>query len=212
MAKAQNKMGLPPGLGVPSHLQSKLKRINETGRPYRPVPANQYGPSVKTVGKGSLIHFNYIFWIHDPQPLVIITDIFPRYIRGVNLHYLTFPYIKTLLQGPYGQPMCDNRSFSYYNIKGDQYIVGAFRTYKREGIRRLKSLDCSFILNVMASTRTLDPNEVEQIRAIVKEQIRQRIQPSAEDLTSSYMKMMQGESQQGFENITPTPVIFPQGQ
>jgi len=208
----QNKMGLPPGLGVPQSLKQKFRRANQAGRPYQPLPANQYGPSVKTIGKGSLVHFNYMFWIHDPQPLIIVTDVFQQYVRGVNLHYLTFPYIKTLLQGPGGnQPMCDNRSFSYYNIRGDRYIVDAFRTYKREGIRRLKSLDCSFILNVMASTRAIDPNEVEQIRAIVREQIRQRVQPRAEDLTGNYMNMMQGESQPGFDNPNMPPVVPPQG-
>ena len=63
-------MGLPPGLGVPQSLKQKFRRANQAGRPYQPLPANQYGPSVKTIGKGSLVHFNYMFWIHDPQPLI----------------------------------------------------------------------------------------------------------------------------------------------
>jgi hypothetical protein len=190
-------MQLPPGLGVPSRIQEKLRQ----GPPYRHIPANQYGPSVKTVGKGSLIYFNYLFYIHDPYPLVVITDIFPQYIRGVNLHYLTFPYIRRLLQ-----PHCDDQGFSYYNIKGDQFIVNAFRTYKRSGIRTLKSLDCDFILNVLASVRSFDPAEIEGLRRIVQGQIRQRFQPRAELMTERYIPMMRGQQQQGFvPPATPPP-------
>jgi hypothetical protein len=195
MPRIENRMQMPPGLGVPSRIQDKLRQ----GPPYRPLPANQYGPSVKTVGKGSLIHFNYLFYIHDPYPLVIITDIFPQYVRGVNLHYLTFPYIRRLLQ-----PNCDNQGFSYYNIKGDQYIVDAFRTYKRRGIRNLKSLDCAFILNVLASVRSFDPEEIENLRRIVQEQIQQRFQPRAERMTERYIPMMQGQ-QPGMAAAPPPP-------
>jgi hypothetical protein len=70
MAK-KNKVGLPQGLGVPAALQEKLNKINQQNRPFRSVGANQYGPALTTIGKGSLVYFNYLFWIHDPYPLVI---------------------------------------------------------------------------------------------------------------------------------------------
>jgi hypothetical protein len=205
MARMQNKMGLPPGLGVPAALQDKFKRANQQAQPYRNIVSNQHGPSVKTIGKGSLIYFNYLFWQHDPYPLVIVTDIFEGYIRGVNLHYLTFPYIKKILQPQVNLANCDNRSFSYYNIKDNQYIVNAFRTYKRMGIRSVKALDCAFILNVMASVRSMDPQEVENIRAAIQQQMRARVQPKAQELSGKYEGMM--HQKPGFENVQPYPVL-----
>jgi hypothetical protein len=198
-------MGLPPGLGVPAALQQTLQRVNTQARPYHNVAANQYGPSVKTIGRGSLVYFNYLFWRHDPYPLVIVTGIFQNYISGINLHYLTFPYIKKILQPQANVANCDNRNFSYNNIRNVPYIVDAFRLYKRSGIKSLKALDCDFILNVMASVRTLDPNEVEQIRNNIKQQMRTR-QPNADQMSANYMGMVQGQPQQGFVNPLPYPV------
>jgi hypothetical protein len=149
--------------------------------PYGPrLPANQYGPiynrMTQTITKGSLVSFNYTFHKpgHDPYPLVLITDIWQNYIRGVNLHYLTFPDIKRLLQ-----PNCNNLGFSYSNIKGDEYIVSAFRQYKRRGIRQIRKLDCAFLLNVLASVRSLNPSEVDAIRRSVREQIQRLTNPAA---------------------------------
>lgn len=202
----RNQLKLPPGLGVPAALQGKFKRINQQAKPFRPVPANQYGPSVKTVGRGSLVYFNYLFWQHDPYPLVIVTGIFNNYISGINLHYLTFPYIKKILQPQLNVANCNNANFSYNNIRNVPYIVDAFRLYKRSGIKGLKTLDCAFILNVMASVRTMDPNEVENIRRNIQQQMRSR-QPRADEMSERYMGMMQGQSQTGFENTLPHPVF-----
>ena len=199
-------MGLPPGLGVPAALQERLKKVNQQALPYRNIAANQYGPSVKTIGKGSLIYFNYLFWQHDPYPLLIVTGIFPNYISGINLHYLTFPYIKKILQPQVNMANCDNRNFSYNNIRNVPYIVDAFRLYKRSGIKSLKALDCAFILNVMASVRSMDPNEIETIRNQIRQQMRSR-QPKADEMTQRYMGMMQGQQQQGFANPLPHPVL-----
>ncbi len=205
-SRMRNTMGLPPGLGVPAALQEKIKRINQQSRPYQNIVANQYGPSVKTIGKGSLIYFNYLFWQHDPYPLLIVTGIFQNYISGINLHYLTFPYIKKILQPQINMANCDNRNFSYNNIRSVPYIVEAFRLYKRSGIKSLKALDCAFILNVMASVRSMDPNEIEMIRNQIKQQMRSR-QPKAEEMTQRYMGMIQGQPQVGFVNPLPHPVL-----
>lgn len=123
---------------------------------------------LQTVKKGSLVSFNYAFHKagHDPSPNVIVTDVNSLYIRGLNIHYLTFPYIKRLLQSN-----CSNLSFSYKTIKADRFLVSAFRQYKRNGIQRLKTLDCSFILNLMGSIRAVSPAEVEAIRQTVNEQL-----------------------------------------
>jgi hypothetical protein len=196
----RNRMSLPPGLGIPTAIQKKFDRLDALA-PYKRMGMNQYGPAVGTINKGSLVHFNYLFWIHDPYPLVIVTDIFPQYIRGVNLHYLTFPYIRRLLQ-----PNCDNAGFSYYNIKADQYIVNAFRTYKRSGVRTPKVFDCSFLLNILGSARALDPSDVDALRQLVQQQVRRRAQPRAEEMSQTYTNMMQGQEQQGFKQPNVPPI------
>ena len=65
------------------------------------IPQGLLGQNVTNtaVVRGSLVTFNYIFHKpgHDPAPLVLITDIWDRYIRGINLHYLTFPVIKKMI-------------------------------------------------------------------------------------------------------------------
>jgi hypothetical protein len=125
--------------------------------------------------RGSLVAFGYQRWIHDPYPLVLVTDVWPGVgMRGLNLHYLTFPYIRSLLQQG-----CPNPAFSYQNIKGDAYIVGAFRSYKWASIRQVKMLDCDFLLTVMGTVRSFDPNQVQAIRRSVQEQIQRLVNPPA---------------------------------
>lgn len=139
------------------------------------LPGNLTNPKKinPTVGRGSLVTFNYIFHKpgHDPVPMVLITDIWDKYIRGINLHYLTFPIIKKLIFPGPGQSICDSPGFTYQYIKGNDYIVSAFRQYKRNGIVSLKKLDCQFIVNAMGISRSFDPNEIEAIRKSVREQI-----------------------------------------
>ena len=106
------------------------------------------------ITKGNLIMFRYNFWMHDPMPLIIITDYNPgNRIRGINLHYLTYGHISTLLT-----TASTNPSFSYQNIRGDSYITNAFRSYKWQGIAQVKKFDSQFILQMMANriqSRTL---------------------------------------------------------
>lgn len=127
-------------------------------------------PQRNIVGKGSIITFSYTgqtrHRIHDPYPLVIVSDIFTDMIRGVNLHYLTLPYVRNLV-GTYA-----NQNFSYRFISGDAYIVGAFRSYKRNGISQLRMMDADFLRNLLTVVRALAPGEIEQMR----EQIRNLIQ------------------------------------
>ena len=150
------------------------------------VPRNQHGLSSKTIQRGSLISFHYPKSyarrpniIHDPYPMVIITDVWPQYIRGVNLHYITFPFIKNLLQS-YG----GNQGFSYYHIKPTPYVAEAFRMYVRVGIRKPRKLDTAFLLNVLGSVRSIDPSEVERVRRVIQSQIQQRLQAKADELQS----------------------------
>jgi hypothetical protein len=129
------------------------------------------------VTKGSLVMFRYAFWMHDPMPLVIITDYAPgRMIRGINLHYLTYYYISTLIN-----QSATNMAFSYQNIKGDTYIKSAFRTYKWPGISQVKKFDSQFILRMMTVGRTFDPAQIRAIRQSVDQQIQQELIGQATD-------------------------------
>lgn len=138
-------------------------------------------PLSPVVGRGSLITFGYAFHKpgHDPMPLVLVTDIWDKYIRGINLHYLTFPVIKKLMFPGPGQSICESPQFTYQYIKGNTYIVSAFRQYKRNGIGSLKKLNCESIVNALAISRSFDPNEIEAIRKSVREQIRRMANPQA---------------------------------
>lgn len=137
---------------------------------FRPVGGLKQ--TTKAVTKGSLITFNYMYWKHDAYPLVFVSQYLPgNKIYGINIHYLTFNYIKNLLRN------CNSPTFSYQTIKNDTYLKSAYRSYKWSGIRLIKSLDCSVLLNIMGTIRSFDPAEVEIIRKNVQEQLRQQINP-----------------------------------
>lgn len=155
--------------------------------PLKSLAANQYGFSTHAITKGSLISFDYPVSfamipnvIHDPRPMVIITDIWPpHYIRGVNLHYLTFPYVKKILETWGG-----NQGFSYSNIRADRYMATAFRMYNIRGVRRPKRLDSEWLKTVLQSVRTFDAGELEKIRSSIQQQIQARLQIKANELTA----------------------------
>jgi len=133
------------------------------------------------VGRGSLITFTYLFRKpgHDPQPLLLVTDVWANYCRGIQLHYLTFPVIRKLMFPAPGQSICESAACTYQYIKGNDYIVSAFRQYKRNGMENIKKLDCEFIVNALAITRSFDPTEIEAIRKSVREQINRIVNPPA---------------------------------
>lgn len=164
--------------------------------PFQRVASNQYGMVGKTIGRGSLIAFHYpVSWasrpniIHDPYPLVIVTDIWPRHLRGVNLHYLAFPFIKNILQAN-----CGNSNFSYYNVKPDRYIANAFRMYYRQGMSQVKMMDCSFLLNVLGAVRSWSESEIEAVKNEIQSQIRSRLQTKAQELTQASQEQLQPQA------------------
>lgn len=111
--------------------------------------------------------------------MIIVTDVFPKYIRGVNLHYLTFPYVKRMIEMFGG-----NQQFSYYHIKPDAYIANAFRMYARAGVQKPKRLDSEWLKMVLESVRSFNPGEIEKIRENIQKQIQARLQTKANELTS----------------------------
>lgn len=187
---------LPSGQGLPPHLQNLFQSIALPFQAFR--GANQFGPNLRPVGKGSLIKFYYSgipgkSVIHDHNPVVILYSMQGKgsdktVIRGVNIRYLTFPYIKHLL----GTTNCDNPMISYNNIKGDKYITDAFRSYKRVGIKRLRKLDCNFILSVLSGMRSFHPSEIDQMRNYVREALKSLQQPRPTGMAKDYMDWITG--------------------
>lgn len=133
----------------------------------------------KIPGKGSIVTFNYVgqsrYRIHDPYPLVIISDIFSDTLRGLNLHYCTLPYVQRIVSN-----FASNPQFSYAYIKNDDYIVGAFRSYKRSGMSQLKMLDTGFLKNLLTVVRALDVGEIDAIKNQIQELMREQNQPLAQ--------------------------------
>jgi len=154
--------------------------------PFQNLGSNQRGFVGGATSRGDLMTFNYPYsWaikpniIHDPYPLVIVTDVWPQHIRGVNLHYLTFPYIKSILT-----PNCGNRGFTYSNIRADKYVANAFRMYYRKGIHQPKKMDCAWLLEMLSGIRRWSPDEIERIREQIREQIQKRLQVKADQLSA----------------------------
>ena len=154
--------------------------------PIETIVTNRYGPSVKKITRGTLLSFHYPHSlanppnpIHDKYPMLIVTDIWPKYIRGVNLHYLTFPYIKMMLEQHGEKP-----SAAYSSIKTDAYVARAFRMYYRMGIYQPRKLDVEFLRVMLREVRNFSPNEVERIRNEIEAQIQKRLQVRADELSS----------------------------
>lgn len=151
--------------------------------PFERLPSNQHGFTPKTIGKGSLIAFSYPYsyavkpnTIHDPYPLLVVTDIWPKYVRGVNLHYLTFPYIKKILTESQGN------TYSYYNVKPDKYVASAFRMYNRQGMSQVKKMDSEFLLTILTTVKSFSENEIDNVKQKIQEQIRDRLQVKANEM------------------------------
>lgn len=159
------------------------------------------------INKGSLISFNYTKWKHDPYPLVLITDITPGVkLRGVNLHYMTFNSIKTIIKNS-----CSNPGFSYSNIRGDKYIISAFRSYEWASIRQIKRFDCNVLLNIMATVRNYDPSESKAIREAVQQQLKQVVNTKADSMTTTTTTTTNVPQPTTQINQTPTPEANGQG-
>ena len=152
----------------------------------------------KSLKKGSLVYAQYIFWSHDPNPLFLVTDNphpkYPDQIRGVNLHYLTFRFVKSLLQ------LYCGKGFDFKYIMHNPYIVQAFRSYKKAGLRNLQLLDCEVINLQFQERRRADkynPQELKIIRDQLRQQLEKLTHPRASELAGQYADML--NTQQGFQ-------------
>jgi len=169
--------------------------------PFERIRANQYGLSYRTLGKGSLLVAKYTNFKHDPYPLILVSAIYgDGRLAGVNLHYLTFKFIKTLLQ----RFRNNQAGFGYSAIKGDKYIVNAYRSYHRNKLTQAKLLNIDFLLNVLGSIRSLSPNEIEKMRREIENQLRQQVNPKASDIAKFYQEQVVPQKQEVYGLHTGT--------
>ena len=174
------------------------------------------------ITRGSLISFNYprslgadMNAIHDGAPMVVITDVKANYIRGVNLHYLTVPYVKDFLLRN-----AHNTNLTYQtSIKQDKYLSDSFRMYYLNGMQQRKKLDMSFLLQLLTAVRSFSPQELERIRNELRQQIQQRMQIKAAELNSytewqnkMRLQQLQQLQSQNPNIMTPPPAPTPTPQ
>lgn len=173
--------GATPGnQQLPSQSPPQPQPKQQNTVPFKRTGANQQGTTYKSLGKGTLVVAKYDFWKHDPYPLILVSALYSdQRLAGINLHYLTFKYVKSLVK-----TYSNNRGFSYQLIKGDRYIVQAFRTYKRAGLKQGKIIDADFLLNVLGTARSYSPNEVEKIRQSIQNQLRQQVNPRSDQMNN----------------------------
>lgn len=173
-----------------------------TGVPFERIRANQYGISTRTLGQGSLLIAKYGNWKHDPYPLILVSSLYSDgRLGGINLHYLTFKFIKNLLQRFRLFP----GSFSFRAIKGDKYIANAYRTYHKNKLTQAKLLNIDFLLTILGSIRSFSPNEIERMRREIEKQLRQQVNPRAADIA----ELQQITPQKGVDTFT-RPGISPE--
>jgi hypothetical protein len=138
------------------------------------------------VKPGSLFVGRYLFWKHDPTPLVLVSSLYrDGRIAGVNLHNLTLDDMRKVVA-----QYCNKATFNYHTaIKGRTEIVKGFRTYKSKNAWKnnaVRLIDCQMLLGemgVVQRARMMSPSEVEKIRQQVRQQLQQKINPRASDMT-----------------------------
>jgi len=113
---------------------------------------------------GSVVSFAYRFYRHDPYPVILTAGFDPYHglIEGLNLHYMSFPIFRALLQNHAGNP-----GFNYFLIKSQPMITQAFRSYKINGILNAKKVNWKAIIDAMSIIRQYSPQEMLAIRQAV---------------------------------------------
>jgi len=162
---------------------------------------------INRLQRGTLVSCQYLFWKHDASPLILVTRVLPDRIKGVNLHYLTYNYVRNLIL-----TYCGNSQFDYKFIKPDPYIVNAFRTYKKIGLRKIHFLDCNQIRTQLlpsleGRTRT-NPQEMKLIRDMIRQQLQRQVNPTAEEMARGAATPVPG-AKPGIPPTAPRPATIP---
>jgi hypothetical protein len=185
--------------------QEKQDKLQKAADKVKPL----FQRNNQVLRRGMLIAFQYRWMKHDPTPLVLISETCPPNctdtrvngtISGLNMHYLTFKYVKWLINS-----YCEKSGFGYGLYKGNQYILGSYRSYRKDGRRQIKSVDCKSLLDILGGIRSYKPSEVEAMRKQVQEQLRQRMQQNADEMTQEYLNMIYTQRPQQYNTGKSLP-------
>lgn len=150
---------------------------------------------------GSVVSFYYQNFNHDPYPVIISTGpMSNNRIGGLNLHYLTFPVFRALLNSWAG-----NAAFNYFIIKNEPVIKNAFRSYNISGIKNIKKIHYKAILEIMSIKRNFSPEEMSAIQQAVDKYVMSRQPEILNELFGSIMIAKTQEiNQQPMQTIKST--------
>lgn len=160
------------------------------------MPANQPFRKIqqRTIGVGVLMTFQYTNYKNDPSPLMLVaingknptTHLWANgLVAGLNFHYLTPNVVNNMMK-----TYVNNPSFGYKYIKSNSFIVNAWRSYYPSLMKFKKIIDKDFLLQVLKVVRTIDPSEVDAIRAEIKSQLKQSFGKSAQEMTDEYRNII----------------------
>lgn len=177
----------PPQPSQPTPPANKQPTPNQQPKP-APRPAPQIKRRVVIPKKGpvplksgELFVGKYAFWKHDPTPLVLFAKQYQDgRLAGLNLHRLTLNDMRDLIA-----QYC-NKAFDYQAIKGRKNISQAYRSYKQEGFGMVQVFNCQYFLNslgIIKEARNISPSEVEKLRLQIQQQLRQQVNPRADQMT-----------------------------
>ena len=153
---------------------------------------------------GSVVSFGYRFYRHDPYPVILTAGFDPYHglIEGLNLHYMTFPVFRALLQSHAG-----NVNFNYYLIKNQPLIKQAFRSYKINGIVNAKKVNWKAIIDAMSIIRQYSPQEMLAIQNAVDQAAMSRTPEILNELVGG---LVQNTAAQMMQAQLPQQPIVPE--
>lgn len=123
---------------------------------------------------GIIMSFSYLFWRHDPRPLVLASKYVPKYganlrenlLAGFNIHYVPMHMVRAFIRAHVWQVAVATQAALRHPI-----LKKSYRTYKIGGITQARKLDYrSFIENV-DSLNKLSPAERENLILSIEAQI-----------------------------------------
>ncbi len=153
---------------------------------------------------GLVLSFYYQYFKHDPYPVVLTTmsQLSQGKVFGLNLHYLTFPIYRALLNQWAG-----NIAFNYYIIKQQPIIRQSFRSYKIEAIKNIKRINWQAIIQALSIIRNYSPQEMLDIQNMVDAQVASKQPEIINEIFGKFAlgSLMQNMAQQQVSQNTQQP-------
>lgn len=123
---------------------------------------------------GVILSFSYMFWRHDPRPLVLASKYVPKYganlrenlLAGFNIHYVPMHMVRAFIRAHVWQVAVATQAALRHPI-----LKKSYRTYKVGGISQARRIDYrSFVENVNSLSK-LSPEERESLILSIEGQI-----------------------------------------